>query len=238
MSLLIIYWQKRLQTNGEVCHNVGVANLTPTEVISLFPSAIPRLYKAGQIVAYQGDQPTQIMYVKTGALKYYDIEDNGTEKILQIIGEQSFFSMSYAFGQTNELAAFYSTLTDTEVFLIPLDEFLERLKNDGELATVILGWFVEEVEFILQRIKGMGKNEARNKVIDALDYLASRHALPRRAGWARVKFPFSQQSIAELIGVTRETVSTVFKDIESQKIVRSPKLMVLEVHMERLRKCR
>ncbi len=203
--------------------------------MDLFPAAAPRAYPAGQIVVYQGDQPNHIFYVRKGALKYYDIDEAGTEKIIQIAGEHSFFSVLSAFGGSDTVGGFYSTLDESEILLIELDEFKERLRGDSELYNKFFRWFVGEVEYLVQRVKGLEKSDAKGKVLEALDYLGCRHGKLRANGWSRVKFPFSQQALADLTGLSRETVSTVFKEIDELKLVRTPKQLMLEVHQERLR---
>jgi DNA-binding XRE family transcriptional regulator len=84
-------------------------------------------------------------------------------------------------------------------------------------------------------MKGMGKSEAKNKVLETLYYLANRHSMPLRGGWVRVKFPFSQQSMADFVGVSRETISSICKEIEVAKIVRLPRQMTIEINKERLK---
>lgn len=212
-----------------------MVNLTPREVINLFPDALERQYPAGQIVIYQGDRPNHIFYVKHGALKYYDIDESGTEKIMQIVGEHSFFSVISAFGSSSETGGFYSTLDDSDILLIEIDEFKHRLSSDSALYARFFEWFVSEVKYLLQRVKGLEQNDAKGKLLKALDYLACRHGKLRANGWTRIKFPFSQQALADLTGLSRETVSTVLKEIDELKIVRTPKQLMLEVHPEHLR---
>lgn len=216
---------------------MDVKYLTRREVLALFPNATEREYPAGQIVVYQGDEPSHVFYVAEGALKYYDIDQNGNEKILHIIGQQGLFPMFYAFGTYSEVHAFYSSLSDLKVILIPVDDFKLRAKNDPALSNILLRWFVHETQYIVQRIKSLEKSDARVKVMEALLYLASRHATSKRSGWHSVDFAVSQQFLGDLTGLTRETVSMALKDLEPEKLVRYPKQRDIEIHKERLEHC-
>ena len=55
-------------------------------------------------------------------------------------------------------------------------------------------------------------------------------------GWYRVRFPLSQQTLADLTGLTRETVNIALKDIEPLEVMRTPRKLVVEIHPENLAK--
>lgn len=218
-----------------MCHNRFVKHFTSKDVEKLFPGAVQRAYPAGQIVVYVGDQPAHMFFVKKGALKNYDIDDGGNEKILSIIGELGFFSILYGFGsQKEEVSSFYSTLEETELLLIPLDDFFKRMNSDIQFTNRLFKWFVAETDFVMGRIKGLEKTEGRLKVAQVLEYLAIRHGVANNLTWRRVKFPVNQQLLADLVGLTRETVSMVMKDLDEQKVIRYPKQMILEINCKKL----
>lgn len=218
-----------------MCHNTIVKHFTSKDVKKLFPGAVERTYPAGQIVVYVGDQPAHMFFIQKGALKNYDIDDNGSEKILSIIGELGFFSILYGFANNEkEISSFYSTLEETELLLIPMEDFLKLMSTDIQFTNRLFKWFVAETDFVMGRIKGLEKTEGRLKVAQALEYLATRHGVIKSSGWSRVKFPINQQLLADLVGLTRETVSMVMKDFDEQKVIRYPKQMILEVNQKKL----
>ncbi len=218
-----------------MCHNRDVKHFTSAEVKKLFPEAILRRYPAGQIVIYDGDQPSHIFFIKKGAIKNYDIDDQGNEKIVRLIGENGFFPLIYALSDALEIENFYSTLDETEVLLIPIEQFIYRCENDIVFSNRCFRWFVGEATLLLDRIKGLERTESRLKVAQVLEYLANQHAVPKNENWQQVKFPVSQQFVADMVGLTRETVSVIMKDFDEQKIVHFPRQMHLEIHMKRLR---
>lgn len=217
-------------------HNRSVKHFTSKEVENLFPNAVERTYPSGQIVVYVGDQPAHMFFVKKGAIKNYDIDENGNEKILSIIGDLGFFSVLYSFGDTQDVTSFYSTLEETELMLIPIEDFHERMKTDLVFVNRVFCWFVSEMTLIMGRIKGLEKTEGRMKVAQVLEYLMTRHSEQKNGTWHKVKFPVNQQLLADLVGLTRETVSMVMKDFDEQKVIRYPKQMVLEINQKKLAK--
>src|SRR5665213_3288872 len=87
-----------------------MANLTVESVNELFPRASVRRYDKNQIICYNGDSPQHIFFVLKGYVRYYDIDEEGNEKILHINGPQNIFPMLYAFGVTDEVTGFYGTI--------------------------------------------------------------------------------------------------------------------------------
>lgn len=211
-------------------------NFTSKELLQYFPAATTRQYGPGQIVVYEGDQPAHVFFVTAGALKNYDIDENGSEKILHIVGQTSLFPILFVFGDNEDVITFYSTLDDTELLLLPKDDFVQKVTTDVKFANLIFRGFVKEVDFIMDRIRAVEKAEAKGKVLKTLQYLLERHAQPGASGWALVKFPISQQILADMVGLTRETVSSIMKELDDNGVIRSRKLLQLKIHGNKLAK--
>ena len=202
----------------------------------LFPTATTRSYPAGQIIVYEGDTPSQVFFVKSGAVKNYDIDENGNEKVLHLIGETNFLALLPISAEHTEATTFFSTLEDTELVLIPHSDFHRQLKTNLAFAHKLLGWCDSEMSVLTERIHGLEKTEGRLKVAQALRYLVEWHCIHKTLSWHTVKFPITQQLLADLVGLTRETVSMIMKDLDDQKVIRYPKQTQLEIHASRLRK--
>lgn len=209
---------------------------TLSEVHRLFPGVSERTYNQGQIVIYDGDQPRHVVYVASGAYKFYDIDQNGNEKILYIGGSGSLFPIFYTFEEKPHVDAFYATLCRSKLLLIPLKEFRETLQKDAAICSQILTWYAGQMDHTISRLKSMEKSMARHKVLEALMYLCKQPeiVLSIGAGWYRVIFPLSQQTLADLTGLTRETVNATLKEIEELKIIRSPRKVVIEINRKNL----
>jgi CRP-like cAMP-binding protein len=204
----------------------------------MFPDATERVYTAGQIIIYHGDKPRHVMFIISGAVKFYDTDLDGNEKILHIGGAQSFFPLFYTFDGKPHVDAFYTTLQKTRILLIPLKDFTEKIKSDAAFTSKILAWYAREMDHIVLRLKSLERSSARTKVLQALMYLCEQHAVirPLNKTWFRVSFPMTQQTLAELTGLTRETVNVALKEIDQEKITKSPKKTVLEINRQKLEK--
>lgn len=177
------------------------------------------------------------MFVVSGAVKFHDSDPDGNEKIMHIGGPESFFPLFYSFDGKPQVDAFYTTLQKSRILLIPLKEFTNHLKSDAAFAYRLLTWYAGEMDHVVLRLKSLEKSSARDKLLHALAYLCERHSTvrPLRSAWFRVSFPLTQQTLAELTGLTRETVNATLKDIEKLGVIHVPRKMTLEINKRKLK---
>ena len=209
---------------------------TSTQVLKDFPNAIARTYETGQIILYDGDQPNHVMFIKRGAIKFFDNDNDGNEKILHIGGSGSIAPLFYPFEDKPAVDAFYAALCKTEVLLVLIDDFRDKLQNSAQYAYNVLKWYAEEMDHIVLRLKSLEKSGARQKILQALNYLGDQHATKETANktWCRVSFPVTQQILADLTGLTRETVNIVLNDPEPLAFIRSNSRQMLEINLKKL----
>lgn len=203
-----------------------------------FPDATLRIYEPGQVVVYYGDAPNYMMFIKSGAVKFYDTDSRGNEKILHIKGKGSLFSLSSSFEDKKQVDAFYTTLCRSELIMIPIEEFRHLLKTTPNYAYQILGWYAEEMSHIILQLNNLGKSTAKQKVLGALDYLIDQHSTANHESrnWHQVDFPVSQQLLADMTGITRETANAILRDASKLNIVQTPRKQILEIHKINLKK--
>ncbi len=210
-------------------------NLTSEYITTLFPKAHSRTYEKGQIVCYQGDQPQHIFFVAKGHIRYYDIDDDGNEKIVHLIGPQNIFPMLYAFGVTKDVGAFYGTLDKAEIIAVPIDEFKKATETDIEFSNSLTKWFLTEINQLAQRLSSLEKTDARVKVLYALKYLAQNYG-EQKGRWQQINVPTTHQFIADFTGLARETVSATMHDLEQDNITQVSSGRKLEVKRAELAK--
>jgi CRP/FNR family transcriptional regulator len=193
-----------------------------------------RRVPSGQIILYEGDTPQEVFILKSGIVKLYDIDDQGSEKILHLVKPPAVIPFAFFSGMHDPLHWFYTTLTDCELYVVPATELKDMTHADSNLAEILTNHFSDDVHELLVRLNSLSKTNTQDKVIAVLRFLMARHAAERRAGWWRVNFPINHQLIADLCGITRESTSIVMKEFLDKKITRVPKLATLEINRKRL----
>lgn len=188
----------------------------------------------GQIIFYEGDSPLEVFIIKEGVIKIYNIDANGNEKILHLVSCPAVIPFTFFTGKNKPTQWFYSALTDCDLYLIPRRELQTIVKENPEIISFLMNWFSQEAHELLARLDSLGKTHVSDKLIAALKFLAERHSVERRSGWLRIVFPVNHQLLADMIGMTRESTTTAMKDLVDQKIIRNPRLTILEIDPKKL----
>lgn len=197
-------------------------------------SARTRQVPSGQIILYEGDAPQEVFILKSGIVKLYDIDDQGSEKILHLVKPPAVIPFAFFSGMHDPLRWFYTTLTDCELYVVSASDLKEMTRADSRLAEILTNHFSDDVHELLVRLNSLSKTNIQDKVMAVLRFLMMRHATLRRADWCRVNFPINHQLIANLCGITRESTSIVMKELADKKIIRTPKMATLEINKKRL----
>lgn len=195
-----------------------------------------RHYPKGQLILYDGDKPADLFIVRRGIVKVYDIDKQGNEKVLDILKTPAMFPMLLLTGIVDEVPSFYAALTDAEIYLVPDGFVKEQMLKNNKLVMLMMKLLGHHTHEAFVRLSSLEKSTTPEKLIAALRYLSAHHCHRHCHGWRRVSFPVSHQLLADIIGVTRESATLGMKELQEQKIVRSPKLTVLEIHAGRLGK--
>lgn len=188
----------------------------------------------GQILLYEGDTPLEVFIVKQGVVKVYDIDEQGNEKVLHLLKAPALIPFAFFSNMHEPLKWFYVTLTDCDVYPIPAKELRDMIRQDWRLSEALTTQFSEDVHELLVRLSSMGKSNAREKVVAALKFLMVCHATERHSGWWRVNFSVNHQLIADICGITRESTALVMKDLQTEGVIRNPRITILEIHKEHL----
>ena len=225
---------QNIYTSSQSSHNIPMKYLPEVTVQKLTQHGTVREYPAGQLILYEGDPASQVFYVYEGTIKMYDIDANGNEKIVALAGKGDLFPILQTFVKSPDVTSFYSTLSDVKTVVIPREAFIKQVQEDPQLGLYCLEWFTRTVKYLTERVSSLEKTDTQAKLNAILKVLLEAHSRKRLSGWRRVSFPVNQQLLADLIGVTRESVNGAVKIAQRKKIIRTPKSKVLEIHKKNL----
>lgn len=167
-----------------------------------------------------------------------NISPAGDRKILYIFGEATLFPLVSFLEKHVESSWFYAALADTEVYLVPYEDFTKKLKaTDGFTAyNLLLQQINTEFHELLLHISDHAKTDSAEKLISMLLFLLEHHTKKTSTPWRPVRFPVTHQLLADMTGLTRETVSLTLKDFASKKLVRYHEKGKLELNFNNFSK--
>jgi CRP-like cAMP-binding protein len=206
----------------------------PALLMPLVRGARRKRFPKDQIIIYEGDTTEDVLILRDGIIKMHDIDEQGNEKILHLTKRPAIVPFAFFSGGDVPTRWFYTALTDCEVYVVPRMKVLSALRSNPALGLYLMNSFSSEVHEVFTRLSSLGKSTVREKLVAALKFLAVCHSRERRAGWWRVIFPVNHQLLADMIGVTRESVALVMKDLQTEGMIRNPRLTTLEINPSKL----
>jgi CRP/FNR family cyclic AMP-dependent transcriptional regulator len=177
------------------------------------------LFSKGQIILFQNETPKGVFVIETGKVRTYTITPDGHEQLISIHSRGEDIPIGFAFGFIERTRFFYEAYTKCVIRIIPKDAFLGHLRSDMDLMHQSHLYSIEQLSSMLSRIHALGQPRASNKVALTLIYLAER--LGSRS-WVKPKLQelsVTQEEIANLLGMTRETVSCELKKLRINQMI-------------------
>lgn len=164
------------------------------------------------------DDPQGIFYLKDGYVRQYTISKAGFELTLHILKPISYFPMVWAVNGTPNVY-YFEALTPVEVGRAPRSQVVGFIKDKPTIIFALMSELLEDYAESLTRIEHLVFSDAYRRVISVLLYIA-KHFGEEHDGGAIVYHRFTQQDIATLVGVARETASNELTKLEKKGLIK------------------
>lgn len=188
------------------------------EFENFYKQFIIRSYKKGEILIRADDDPQGIFCLTKGFVRQYTISKAGYELTLYIHKPISYFPMVWAVNGTPNIY-YFEALTPVEVGRAPRDQVVNFIKDKPILIFELMSELIEDYAESLKRIEHLVFSDAYRRVISILLYIA-KHFGKENNNSIIVDHIFTQQDIATLVGVARETASNEMVKLDKKGLVR------------------
>lgn len=191
---------------------------SPGERLEEFFSAYKRLnYKKGHLIIHGDDIPQGIYYLHKGYVRIYSVSETGQELTLIIFKPGDFFPMIWAIIDT-KLTQMCESMTPVEVSRAPKEDFVNFIKSTPEVLFEITSKILIRFRGVLERMEYMVFGNAYQKTASILVICGERFG-EKLDGKILIPIPLTHKDIANLIGMTRETVTIELNKLEKEKII-------------------
>jgi CRP/FNR family transcriptional regulator len=164
------------------------------------------------------DDPQGIFCLKKGYVRQYTISKTGSELTLHILKPISYFPMVWAVNGTPNVY-YFEALTPVEVGRAPRDEVVSFISDKPVIIFELLSELIEDYTESLKRIEQLVFSDAYRRVIAVLLYIAKHFGTVQGKNIV-VDHRFTQQDIATLVGVARETASNEIVKLEKRGLIK------------------
>lgn len=184
-------------------------------------------YAKGEVILRSGDVPQGVYFVKKGYVKLSSVSREGKELTLVIYKEGEFFPVVWTFygGDRGSIYSF-EAITDTEISRAPRDAFLEYITPNFDLLWNVAKEIITRFQSSLQRMEFLAFGNASSKLASIL-LICSKDFGVERPNGTEIQIPLTHKDIANLVGVTRETVSLELKKFDRKSIIGYNKKLIV-----------
>ena len=186
-------------------------------------------YRKNDVIFHQDEPGNALFIVTSGLVKISLMDKNGREAILKMVYANDFF------GEMSLLDGYFRSATVTAVeacqaILLARDDFISLIKEHPELILSMLLTLSRRIRKTDEKIASLSFFDAPGKVAGSLLDITRNHTPDAATGL--VTLAVSRQNMADIAGISRETLTRVLHDFQSKSYIRlhKRKITILDHH--------
>ena len=205
------------------------AGLEDKEIGALNSMGRRRNVSAGEPLIWEDDDSLLVANVIEGVLKLVTSTEDGREQIVGVAYPSDFIGRP--FGQTSKASVV--ALTDARVCVFARNDFDRFAREHPGLEHKLLERTLAELDRTRAWMMLLGRKTAPEKIATFLLEMSERlnetGCAPHPAPAKRFALPFSRQQVADVLGLTIETVSRQFTKLKNDGVVELPSRREVEI---------
>ncbi len=205
--------------------------IKPEEIADLFSDVFyqERSYNNEEIIAFSDDECNDLLIVKEGSVRGEMIDFSGkTIKIEDILAPNPVAS-AFLFGQRRKLPVNIVANTKVKMIWIPRNSIIKMFQMNSDFLENYLNMISSRAQFLSMKIKFLSFKTIKGKIaqylLDNLDPDSNKVLLNR-----------SQQSLANLFGVTRPSLARAMGEMANAGLIEVERKEVKVMDREGLNK--
>jgi CRP/FNR family transcriptional regulator, anaerobic regulatory protein len=214
---------------SRTCSECGVrdralcASLDDAQLAALGALGVQRQLVRGETLIRAGDPPLVCANLQTGVMKLSTVTASGEEAITGLLFPGDFIGRPFMGSAEHDIVA----LTDVELCVFPRAAFERALHDHRRMEQLLLERTLAELDRARRSLVTLGRASAGARVAGFLDDIARRMAVSgcqAQSGPAGRSFdlPLSRGEIADVLGLTIETVSRQMTRLRTAGIIDLP----------------
>lgn len=182
----------------------------------------------GQFIAMEGESCNYLPIIKSGVVRVYKLSPNGNEMTLYRIksGESCILTISCLLTNKNFPAVAF-TESESEIILIDSATLINWINKHQIWREFIFNYMSNIIFKVISLLESSTFNRTESRVIDFLLLNIEENCSGLN---------ITHQVIAREIGTSREVVSRILKELESQKIIKLSRGSIAILQKEALKK--
>jgi CRP/FNR family transcriptional regulator, cyclic AMP receptor protein len=190
----------------------------------------------GEYIYFEAYNHNKIYFVREGYIKIGYIDNEGREKVKEIIHKGELFGQ-FSLERSNlhgEFALAYKN--DVSLCAFTVDDFEKLLKNRPDLALRYSKQVGTKLRNIENRLLNLLNKDVKTRLIHFLWQLVEENLVENTAEGFCMPNYLTHEDIANLIGSSRQTVTTMINELETEGILSYNRQEICFLDVKKLQK--
>ncbi len=197
------------------------------------------LYNGTKVTALKGevilssDIPKGVMMVAEGYIKRYLISNQGNLGVQIIYGPQDVFPLTHVFNILFNQRIYdgpevyhYKTMSASIFYTVDTESFIRVVKDNPHIYKELFseaGWHLKTSIHLIENIS---LRNAYQRVAHQVLFFARNFGVSL-AGGVKIRLPLTHQDVADNLGLSRETVSLSFTQLNEKGLIKSGRNIIV-----------
>ena len=188
------------------------AGIDPAELAQLADVTREKQYPKGSVIVFEDDPGDALFIVREGRVKVVLVSEDGREVILGVLGVGEHFG-ELSLIDEQPRSAHVIAMEDATLLVLRRDDFKRRVEQTPQLAWALLVELSRRLRRADGKIGGLVLLDVPGRIARLLLDAAS------DAGTDTIEKPLTHQTIAQMIGASRETVSRAMSEFQEGGLI-------------------
>lgn len=184
-----------------------LTQLEATELSHLAELTREKVYPKGSVILFEDDPGDSLFIVRTGRVKVVLVGEDGREVILGVLGVGEYFG-ELSLIDNQPRSAHVIAMEDSALLVLRREDFRRRVEASPSVAWSLLLELSRRLRRADGKIGGLVLLDVPGRIARLLLDFAEEGGTPT------IQKPLTHQTIAQMIGASRETVSRTMKEFQ------------------------
>ncbi|MBI9065721.1 MAG: Crp/Fnr family transcriptional regulator [Salinivirgaceae bacterium] len=189
------------------------SSLTETEVDLLYKNSVKISFAKGEVICKQGGLASHVLYIESGLVKVF-IDDGVSTLVLKILPSCNLLGLASVSDKNKTFQHSAMAYLDSEIRQIDITVFKQLLFQNHLFAKEIIDILIENSAQINGRFFSLTHKQSYGRLADILLCLAEKIFKTNE-----FDLNLTRKEIAELTGISAETVVRMLKKFKSENII-------------------
>ncbi|PKD97852.1 Crp/Fnr family transcriptional regulator [Macrococcoides caseolyticum] len=191
-------------------------------------------YKKLNHIFYDQTEMTHFYFVEEGTVKIYRTDVNGKEQIVNFFGPGELFP-HHAFFRTGPYPANAVVVEDAKILSISKNEFETLVNMNPELSIKMFKYLGNLIVDLQKRLQEKILEPTPQQLLLMLKRLALMHGEVENNDFTKILLKINKQELANMLGLTRETVSRNFTVFKKMHILKEDADGFIEINLHKIK---